>query len=102
MQEVGEIEGAPEEGVAGLEVVEDGEVLGEEAELGEGDLAAGVVLEGELDLGEAVEEAAGDLVEEHRAVAVELRRHPDRGPGDREEGPAGRRGQRRRCRRREG
>lgn len=55
LQEVGEIEGALEEGVAGLKVVEDGEVLGEETELGEGDLAAGVVLEGELDLGEAVE-----------------------------------------------
>lgn len=65
MQEASEIDGALEEGIAGLDVVENGEVLGKEAELGGGDLAAAVVLEGELELGEAVEEAAGDLVEEH-------------------------------------
>lgn len=65
LQEASEIDGALEEGIAGLDVVENGEVLGKEAELGGGDLAAAVVLEGELELGEAVEEAAGDLVEEH-------------------------------------
>lgn len=76
LQEVGDIEGPIKTSIAGLEVVEDTKVLGEETELGVGDLATTVVLEGEFELGQVIEELAGDLVEEHGAVAVEFRRHP--------------------------
>lgn len=76
LQEVGDVEGPLKKSIAGLEVVEDTKVLGEETELWVGDLATTVVLEGEFELGQVVEELAGDLVEEHGAVAVELGRHP--------------------------
>lgn len=101
LQRIGEVEGALEKRVARLEVVEDGEVLREEAELGEADAALGVVLERELQLREPVEELARELVEEEGALAVELRGHPDRGAAHADDAAAtasgGALGSRRRC-----
>lgn len=72
LQSITEVEGALEEGVVVLGIVVDGKVLRDEGDLGVRDLTSVVVLEGELELGEAVEELAGQLVEEYVAVTVEL------------------------------
>lgn len=67
-----DITGALNKGILLLEIVMNGQVLGGERQLGLGDLALVVVLEGELEFGEVVKELARDLVEENEAVAVEL------------------------------
>lgn len=82
------IEGGSDESVLLLHIVVHGEVFGGDGHLRVGDLALAVILEGELELGEAVEELAGDLVEEDGAVAVVFGGDPDRGTlREREEEP---------------
>lgn len=75
-----EIEGALEESSAVVEVVVNGEVLRDEGQLWLGDLASVVVLERQLHLCKVVEEFAGQLVEEHGALTVELRSQTDPRP----------------------
>lgn len=67
-----DLEGGLEQGILIFDIVENGEVLGDEADLGLDDISLMVVPEGELELGEGIEELAGDLVEENGGVAVEL------------------------------
>lgn len=61
-----------DESVAVEKIIVERKVLGDEGELRVEDLAIVVVLKRELELGETVEELAGDFVEEDRGVAVEL------------------------------
>ena len=75
-----DLERGIEKGILLLDIIVDGEVLGDEANLRLDDLPLAVVLEGELELGEGVEELAGDFVEENGAVAVELGGHSHGGP----------------------
>lgn len=82
-----DVEGRLEERALLLDVVVEGEVLGDEGQPGLRDLALPVVAEGELELGEAVEELARDLVEEDGAVAVVLGGDPEGQPlWEREDG----------------
>jgi hypothetical protein len=80
LQSGADLERGIEKGILGLEIVVDGEVLGDEGDLRLDDLSLAVVLEGELELGEGVVELAGDFVEENGAVAVELGGHSYGGP----------------------
>lgn len=83
-----DVEGRLEERALLLDVVVEGEVLGDEGQPGLHDLALPVVAEGELELGEAVEELARDLVEEDGALAVVLGGDPEGQPlREREEDP---------------
>ena len=68
-----EIKWAFEKGIVVVEIVVDGEVLGDEREVGLGELAFVVVLEGELHFGKAIQELTGDLMEEKGRLAIELR-----------------------------
>lgn len=74
------IQGGPEEGVLVFKVVVKRKVLGDESQLRKRDVAVVVVLERKLELGEAVEELAGELVEENGGVAVEFGREPEGRP----------------------
>lgn len=67
-----EIEGALEESVVVFEIVMERQMFGDEGQLRLRDLAAVVVVEGELELGEIIEELQRQLVEEDGALAVEL------------------------------
>lgn len=58
LQSRANIERRTEESVVLFRVVVDGKILGMELQLGIGDIALVVVLEGELDLGEVLEELA--------------------------------------------
>lgn len=80
MQSPANIDGAVEEGRLIFKVVVNGEVLGDECQLRRREFALVVVAEGELQLGEAVQQLARDLVEEDRGVAVELGSESNRRP----------------------
>lgn len=55
-------------------------MLGDERELGLGEDSFVVILKGDLQLRQAVQNLERDLVEEKGAVAVELRSHPNARP----------------------
>lgn len=75
-----DIQGGLEEGVLVFKVVMKRKVLGDESQLRKRDVAVVVVLERKLELGEAVEELAGELVEENGGLAVEFRSESDGRP----------------------
>lgn len=88
MQPRTNIERGPDEGVLLLHIVVYGEVLRGESHLRVRDLALAIVLEGELELGEAIQELGRYLVEEDGAVAVVLGGDPEGGTlREREEEP---------------
>lgn len=66
------VEGTLNESILIFNVIMDAQVFGDEADLGFGDIAFAAVVEGKLELGEAVEELAGDFVEKDGAFTVEL------------------------------
>ncbi|KAM1555900.1 hypothetical protein ACFX10_039504 [Malus domestica] len=72
MQFWANIDGAFEECRLIFEVVVNGEVIGDKYQLRRKEFALVVVVEGKLQLGEAVEQLARDLVEEDGGVTVEL------------------------------
>lgn len=73
----GDIDGALDESVLLLDIVENREVLGSERHLRLSDLALGVVLKRELELGEVVEKLARHFVQEEETVAVEFGGHAE-------------------------
>lgn len=77
MQPGAEIKISLEESILIFEVVVNGEVFGNESQLGLGDLSLVGVVEAELELGEAVKQLAGEFVEEEVGVAVELGGHAE-------------------------
>lgn len=75
-----ELERGFEESIEFLKIVVNGEVFGDEAELGLDNLALAIVLERELELGQVVKDLARDFVEEKEAVTVELGGYSYGGP----------------------
>lgn len=73
----GHVNSALDESVLLLDIVENREVLGGERELRLSDLALGVVLKRQLELGEVVEKLARDFVQEEETVAVEFGSHAE-------------------------
>ena len=73
----GNINSALDESVLLLDIVENREVLGGERELRLSDLALGVVLKRQLELGEVVEKLTRHFVQEEETVAVEFGRHAE-------------------------
>ncbi|KAM2694620.1 hypothetical protein EV1_039218 [Malus domestica] len=80
MQFWANIDGAFEECRLIFEVVVNREVLGDKYQLSRKEFALVVVVEGKLQLGEAVEQLARDIVEEDGGVVVELRSGLNRRP----------------------
>lgn len=69
------VKGTLDESILVFKVIVDTQVLGNETQLGFGDIAFAAILKRKLKLGKAIEELAGDLVEEDSAFTVELSGH---------------------------
>ena len=80
MQSWANIDGAFEEYRLIFEVVVNGEVLGDKCQLRQREFVLVIVVEGKLQLGEAVEQLARDFVEEDGGVAIELGSGSNRRP----------------------
>ena len=74
------IKKARNQGILLRKIIVNCEMLSNKRKLRFRDLALGIVLEREFELSEAIEELRRQLVEEDRAVTIELRSHPYRRP----------------------
>ena len=79
-QRPGQVGRTSQHGTAGGGVDDDGEVPRHERDVGSHGPSRGPMVEAEAELGEAVEDAAGEAVGKELALAVELRCDPDGWP----------------------
>jgi len=81
LQTGSKIDGGLNESIMVFEVVVEAKVLGDKAELRFGDVAAlTAVVERKLELGKAVQQLAGNLMEEDCAFTIELGCNSEGGP----------------------